>query len=291
MFTLPAAAQLHLARESRRITICGEIYKTDGTVLRCTQHDEDVEIESGDFEGIYYATQAVTGSAVKAGSDLSVDNMEIEGVIADSLDFGGFSVADIEAGLFNRAPFQTFLCQWDNPSAWQKPIRRGFLGKISRTAEGQFTAEWRGLLQLMQQNVGRTYSETCDVVRFGDARCALNVDALEQDGTVTAVTSRRLFDLDTAAHTFGYFDLGEVLGLTGANAGIRRLIKREVAGSPAGAIETWDSFPYNIQVGDTFRLRPGCDRRFETCQGFANTLNFRGHGRWIPGIPNIIRAP
>lgn len=294
MLILPTEAQLHFARENRRLTVCGVIYKNDGSSILCTQHDEDIEIDYGDLEGYYSRVVAVDASNVKSNSDMSVDNMEISG-FTDLLSFG-FNVDDMEAGLFSNAPFQTFMCQWDDPNAWQRVLRRGYLGEIKRTAEGQFQVEWRGLFQPLQQMVGRTLSERCDVKRFGDLRCKKDVDALVITGTVSAVTSNRLFevalDSPTPGNTQGYFTLGEVAWLTGYNAGYdRQQIKREQTGSPITEIELWEEMPNNVDVGDQLALRPGCNRTFEMCQFWDNIVNFRGHGRWIPGIPSIIRAP
>lgn len=296
MLILPTAAQLHLARENRRLTICGVIEKNDGTFIRCTQHDEDIDVETGDLEGDYLSVVSVTASDTKSTSDLSVDNLEISSYTNDNLNFGGFHFADIEAGLFANAPFQTFMCQWDDPTAWQKIIRRGFLGEIKRTAEGQFQAEWRGLLQPLQQMMGRTHGERCDVKRFGDARCKLDVDALEITGTLVDVTSDRMFEIemDTPAPDFDeYWTLGEATWVSGDNTGYsRQQIKRDIRITGSHVIELWESMPNLIEVGDRVRLRPGCDRIFETCRDrWANTLNNRAHGRLIPGIPNIIRAP
>lgn len=291
---LPAAATLHLGRYSRRLTICGVIEKKDGSIVRCTQHDDDLEIDSGDLEGVYLTTAAITGSDLKSGSDLSPDNMEISGFISDASVFTGFSVGDIEAGLFDRAPFQTFLCQWDDAGAWQKVLRRGFLGEISRTAEGQFQCEWRGLLQNYQQLIGRVYGERCDVVDFGDARCTIDVEAITVTATVTAVTSRRRFDATLSPgdpHGTDYFDLGRATFTTGANAGYFRQVKRGAVDGTNGHIDVWESFPFDIEIGDQYRLRPGCDRTKTRCQFFDNMPNFRGHGLWIPGVPSIIRAP
>lgn len=296
MLTLPTAAQIHLARENRRLTVCGLIEKNDGTTILCTQHDEDIEIEDGDLAGVYWSNIAVSASDVKGGSDLSVDNLEISSHFNDGLNFGGFTADDIEAGLLANAPFQTFMCQWDAPNSWQKIIRRGFLGEIKRTAEGQFQAEWRGILQPLQQVMGRTFGERCDVKRFGDARCKLDVDALELDGTVADVTSDFMFEveLDTPAPALeDYFSLGEATWLTGYNAGYtRQQIKRDIAITGGHVIQLWETMPNEIAIGDRVRLRPGCDRIFATCRDrWNNSVNHRGPGLLIPGVPNIIRAP
>lgn len=294
MLVLGPLAEIHLGRESRRLTICGVVYKNDGTTIRCTQHDEDIEIDTGDVAGTYYSAVPVTGSDLKSAADLSADNMEIAGHMTDSLAFSGFTAADVEAGEFDSAPFETFLCQWDDANAWQKTLRRGYLGEIKRTAEGAFQAEWRGLLQVLAQTIGRTYSETCDVERFGDTRCGLDITPFIVAGTVAAVTSRRRFDVTFDAPVLqaaGYFDLGELLFIDGLNINRRKQVKRDSVAGTLGQFELWENLPKDVQVGDRVNARPACDRRFETCQFWNNTVNFRGHGRWMPGIPNIIRAP
>lgn len=295
MIILPDAAALHFARESRRITICGVITKNDQTVVRCTQSDIDIKIDSGDLAGTYFSTTAVTASDMVSASDLSVDNLEITGGLQDGMSFTGFSAQDVEAGLFKNAPFQMFACQWDNPTAWQKITRRGYMGQITRTSEGAFTGEWRGLTQLLSQNIGRSAGENCDVFRFGDKRCKLNVPALTGTAVVTQAIDRRTF---MAAISWpgaftppaGYADLGELQFTTGQNSPYLTQVMSGASGSPA-AIQLWEELPYDVRVGDAFRISPGCDRRFETCQFFSNTVNFRGPGRNAPGIPKIIRAP
>lgn len=296
MLTLNADALAHLAQESRRLTVCGKITKADASVLRCTQFDDDIHVASGALAGTYLSTAAVTGSDVIASSDLSSDNLEIQGIFAtmpaDSFGFTGFTVADVVAGLFRNAVFTLFICQWDNPSAWQKILRTGQLGQISRTAEGSFTAEWRGLAQQLQQNIGRVYSELCDVVNFCDARCGLAAVDFTFGFTVTSVVNRRSFvpSISGAPSPALNFDLGKVKFLSGANNGYTKQIKLGHSDS-AGTVETWEPFPHDIAPGDAGTIMAGCNRLFSTCKGYGNTDNFRGHGFWIPGMPKIIRAP
>lgn len=296
--TLTPEALEHLRGEVRRLTVCGVITKRDGSTVRCTQHDEDIVITTGQFAGTYLTTTAVGTSDIKSNSDMSVDNLEVTGVISDDLQFTGFSVDDIEAGLFNNAPFTMFICQWDNPSLWQKITKRGFLGEIKRNSEQAFSCEWRGLTQPLQQTIGRTYGERCDVIRFGDERCKLNRDEYSAGFTVTAVTSRKDFTGSFSVGSpgaivpaTGLFDLGEITFQSGQNAGFLLQIKRDSVNGTLGHLELWDQMPYDVQVGDVAIVTAGCDRRWETCKDFGNQKNFRGHGRLCPGIQKIIRAP
>lgn len=297
MLTLPTQAQLDLARESRRLVVSGVVYKNDGSTLRCTQSDQDLAVNSGDLAGLYVAINAVTTSDMTNGSDLSVDNLEISGsLMAPGMSFSGFTAQDIEAGLFDTAPFEMFLCDWSHPSAWQKICRRGYLGQITRSSEGQFQAEWRGLTQLLAQNIGQSADENCNVVRFGDSRCKINRALFTGTGVVTGVTSRSIFQTTITwpggAKPAGFADLGELQFTTGQNAPYLVQVRDDDFGSSAGQIQLWEGLPYDVSPGDNFAVVAGCDRLFETCVGkFNNVLNFRGHGHWSPGIPAIIRAP
>lgn len=298
MLNLPGPALAHLASENRRLTVCGTITKSDGSVLRCTQFDEDIEITGGAHDGVYFSTAAVTASDVVSTSDMAVNNLEMHGVFADApnsdaFGFTGFTVADVVGGLFRNSTFTLFICQWDNPSAWQKVIETGNIGAITRTAEGTFVAEWRGLTQKLQQNIGRVYAELCDVKDFCDSRCKLNIADFSFLCTVGVdVASRREFKV-VITGTFPSdpttFDLGKITFNSGANDGYVRQIKRQ--NNDNGELELWEELPFDLVTGDTGVIVQGCDRRFVTCQKFNNWVNFRGHGLWIPGLPKIIRAP
>lgn len=49
--------------------------------------------------------------------------------------------------------------------------------------------------------------------------------------------------------------------------------------------------PFPVEVGDKFRVYPGCDKRSETCSAkFANILNFRGEP-FVPGNDEVTYYP
>lgn len=297
MLVIPNASA-YLKNESRRLTVCGIIEKANGDIIRCTQHDRRLKIVGGDYAGVYESTASVTASDIKSANDMSVDNLETSGAVADAnFNITGISAADIIAGQFRSAPFQLFLTRWDDPSSWQKPIRRGYLGNITRTAEGGYNAEWRGIMQILSQNVGRTYGENCDVVRFGDARCKFDVSTVTFTGTVSSAISRKewILSLDGIAcppeQAAGFFETGELTFTSGANAGYTKQVKRDSIGGDLEHVQIWESLPYDAEPSDTVSIIAGCNRTWGRCQFWGNTINFRGPGRWIPGIPKIIRAP
>lgn len=294
----------HILIPVTSLAICWRIVKKNGEVILGTDHDRDIPITvtdigqdlgspEFDLTGVYSAAAGITGSDIKSNADMSVDNMEVSGAIDMLIDI---SVADIESGLLDSARVTTFRVNWQDPDDFQDIMRHGFLGEIGRNAEGGYRTEVRGLAQVLQQTIGRTCGDRCDVAEFGDARCKLNVPALTVTGTVTAVTSRRRFDatlsLGSPTPANGYFTLGKLTMTSGANTGFIRQVKNDAEGGTLGHISTWEVFPLNVAIGDTFTLAPGCDRRYQTCRDVHdNLINFRGPGIFVPGMDEIIRAP
>jgi uncharacterized phage protein (TIGR02218 family) len=309
--TYSTAYAAHLQQPVTTLAICWRITKRDGSVILGTDHDRNIPITvmnigvpidsppSIDLVGVYLARAGITGSDIKSSSDMSVDNMEVRGALQPTPDMQIFdlTVADIESGLLDDAQVTTFRVNWQDPDDFQEVLRYGFLGEIVRTAEGQYTTEVRGLTQVLQQTLGRTCGERCDVRRFGDERCKFPVEAHTVSGTVTAVTSRRRFNttlniFDSSAPESPYFRLGRLTWLTGDNVGFPGRVKLDNVGDVLGNLEMAEEFPYTIEVGDTFELEPGCDRSYETCRDVHdNLINFRGPGIFCPGPDEIIRAP
>jgi hypothetical protein len=254
----------HIAQDLTTLAVCWRVTRTDGVMILGTEHDRDIEIgldsPSHPYTGTYLARAGITGSNVRSSSDMSVDNLEIEGAVNNGdLSLVDLSAADIEAGLLDDADVVLFLVNWEAPDDGQIVLRTGTLGEIHRTAEGQYRTELRGLAQKLTQQLLRTYGPSCDA-ELGDTRCGISLGALTVTGVVTAVTSNRAFSATIAS------------------------------GSPqtSCALTLYLPMPYDIEVGDTFTIRPGCDKSAVMCkERFANLVNFRGHGFWVPGTAAI----
>ncbi len=294
----PAALLAHLRGEQRTTALLWAIEKRDGTFIRGTEHDRAITIpdiaDANGAEGTYSAMAQITASQLRQTSDLSVDNLEVQGAMPSSpLSRVDVNREDLEAGLLRNAPFQLWLCNWADPSMGAGLVKRGYLGDIQRDTDGAYTTEARGLLQTLQQTIGRTYSVDCAVRQFGDEECKVDVAALTVTGTVTSVATRRRFNATlTGGRDAGYFRLGTLTFQTGDNAGYAREVKRDDEDDVAGHISVWDQFPAAVEVGDTFTLAPDCDRLLTTCRDkYANLLNFRGYGIFVEGIDAMMKGP
>jgi uncharacterized phage protein (TIGR02218 family) len=295
----------HIRQSVTTLAVCWKIVKKDGTEILGTNHDRNIAIASTSIgvdvpswfslQGTYLAVSGVTGSDVVSGSDMSVDNMDVSGAVqsGDLTITRDITVRDIESGLLDGALVTTFIVNWQNPNDFQNVIRHGTLGNLPRDSDGQYKTEIRGLMQQLQQMIGRTSGDRCDVAEFGDARCKFDVPAATRTAAVTAVTSQRLFVATVSSSAIPrFFVLGKVKWLTGENSGFVGQVKEDTGAGTSRTLQIYEPFPFDINVGDTFSVSPGCDRRYETCRDvFNNLVNFRGPGIFTPGLDQIMRAP
>ena len=280
MKTISPALQAHLDTGTTTLAWCWRIRRADGLTLGFTDHDRTLA-----FDGTAFEPEAgFTASEIRAGSDLSVDAQEAEGVLSSDR----ISETDILDGRWDGAEVEVWRVNWADP-AQRVLMRRGSLGEIRR-GRVAFVAEVRSLAHVLDQSVGRTFQAFCDA-RLGDARCRVDLDRSEFRGTGTVTEARRdraftATGLDGFAT--GWFVHGALEWATGANAGRRA----EVAGHSAGAevILTLAAAPLRgIAPGDAFTVTAGCDKQLGTCAAkFANVPNFRGFPH-IPGQDAVLR--
>jgi uncharacterized phage protein (TIGR02218 family) len=290
--SIPAGLLANAQAEVATLALCWRITRQDAVLILGTESDEDVVVPSGALAGTYLAKAGITGSSVRSTSDLAVDNLEVQGSVLDDITVVDLNAADIEAGLFDLAEVILFAVNWAAPSE-QVILRKGNIGAVERTAEGQYRTELRGLFQLYQQQILRTYGVMCDA-ELGDARCGVGLTGYTITGTVTAVTSRRRFDSLFAASPMpaaGEYTGGLLTFTTGPNAGYSREVKEDAVGSTVGDLEISEMFPVLPEIGDEFTLSAGCDKAYATCKDrFNNLLNFRGHGHFVPGQNELIKV-
>lgn len=284
----------HLRGEVTTLCLCWIITKKNGDQIFGTDHDVDVKIDSGDLAGTYLAGANVTGSDVASSSDMSVDNTEVDGSFSDNILIPDLTVEDVRAGLFSNVPVTLFFTNWQAPNDGQCYMRSGFLGQLTWDSNNTYKTEIRGLTQLLSQTVVDTYSVPCNVKKFGDFRCKVDVAALTHDVTVSAVTNRKVFTVGlvgSPALPVGMYNTGTLVGVTGANAGFTRQIKNDNVGGTHGQMQLFDAFPEDVAPGDVFAAAPGCDRTMTACKFYGSVPNYRGYGIFIPGIDAMLLGP
>lgn len=305
MKTIPPLLLADLKADCTTLAWCWTIEMANGVIIRGTEHDRDIEIPaSGDspgdkYAGVYQALANVTMSDLSSNTDLSVDNMEVSGAFPDKTDDSpqyatviDVTAADIEDGLLDQAPVTVICLNWAAPDHGYFIPGGGTLGQISRTTDGNYTTEVRGITQQLQQIIIRTLSETCDA-QFGDARCKFAVPQVT--GTVTVSTGDRqqfevALDLPSPPGT-QFYVAGKLQFTSGANTGLVRVVKLDPLKN-GGIIEFWEPFPNAVADDDAFVLSGGCDLTRPTCRDiWDNMPNFRGRGLFVPGVLALTAGP
>jgi uncharacterized phage protein (TIGR02218 family) len=241
---------------------CWRIARQDGVVMGFTSYDQDIT-----FNGVTY--KACTGfapTAVSTSNDMSVDNLDSEGILTDD----GITAEDLRAGVYNNARIEIFLVNYKNLKDEVFMVRRGTIGEVKYGKNG-FTAAIRGLMQAYQAKAGKTCQKGCRTF-LGSTLCKIDLSAYTINGSVTTVNSAATFGTDTTQPD-SYFDYGVITWLTGKNAGLSQDVKHSAS---IGTICLFMPMPFTPALGDTFKIVAGCDGNASTCKTrFGNLVNFR----------------
>jgi uncharacterized phage protein (TIGR02218 family) len=281
MKQLGPALQAHLIEGTTTLAWCWRITRADGVSFGFTDHDRPLSFEGTDFE----PESGFTASEVRAGSDLSVDAQDAEGVLSSDR----IIETDILDGRWDNAEVELWRVNWADPGQ-RVLLRRGAIGQVRR-GRVAFVAEVRSLAHVLGQTVGRTFQAGCDAT-LGDSRCGVNLEAAAFRGTgaVTDILRDRAFTA-SGLGTFaaGWFAHGTVEWTSGANAGRRAEVLSHDVVDGLAILTLLEAPVRPIAEGDSFIARAGCDKRLATCSAkFANVANFRGFPH-IPGQDTILR--
>ncbi len=276
MKTITTGLKNHLQGEVLTLATCWKLTRRDATVMGFTDHDRDLGVD-----GVTYrAATGFTPTAVASSASLSVDNLDIEGMLhSDTI-----TEEDLMAGLYDHAEIEVFMLNYADMASGRIPLRVGWLGEV--TFDGtRFIAEVRGLTQRLSQRVGELYSPSCRA-DLGDARCKVNLAGRTFTGTITGVTSRSVVHDTARTEDSGVFSFGTLRFVSGGNNGLTREIKYYTPGT----MTVFLPYPYDIEAGDIYIITEGCDKTFETCiSRFDNAVNFRGEPH-VPGLDRLLET-
>ena len=281
MKQLDPALQAHLDDGTTTLAWCWRITRADGVAFGFTDHDRVLVFAGTEFE----PESGFAASEIRAGSDLSVDAQDAEGVLSSDR----ITETDILDGRWDAAEVELWRVNWADTSQ-RVLMRRGAVGQIRR-GRMAFVAEIRSLSHVLGQTVGRTFQAGCDA-GLGDARCGVDLDdpAYKGNGTVIDLLRDRAFTASgLAGFSAGWFSFGTIEWTSGANAGRRAEVLAHDLVDGIAVLTLLEAPVRAIAEGDGFIIRAGCDKRIETCSAkFSNVANFRGFPH-IPGQDTILR--
>lgn len=154
-------------------------------------------------------------------------------------------------------------------------LKKGELGNI-RPQNSKYELELKSHANKFDQDLTRRDSIGCVARELGDKYCQVVLGDYEQAGSVTGLVSNRAF-IDTAiVEADRYFMLGQLEWTSGNNQYLKVPIKNNVLSTKR--IELYFDLPFDIQIGDDYKIWPGCQRRYqEDCiEKFNNAIHFQG---------------
>ena len=291
---IPAALQAHLLLSATTTCRLLKISLRSGVVFGITTLDRDVEYDDGDGYLTYVATNGFDPSAFSADVGYSVDNSEGYALISD--DIAGVTVEMVEAGELDDAQWVCYLVNFDDLSMGHLVLDAGDLGEV-RTKYGMvWIPELLSYVMRLRQPVGSVWSIRCRAI-FGtpagsQTGCGIDLTPLWVEGSVVSVgaESNRTFDGDAITATGGVSPLpGRLQWLTGDNAG-REFATEDIDNETVSLVEPTG---YPIQIGDTYRIRPDCGKRYrEDCiDTWDNGVNFKGEPLIPVGDASQVQTP
>lgn len=261
----------------------------------------------------FYSTPGITPTQVEQVLD-EPTNVELTGIYQSGI----FEQEDVRAGKWNFATIEVFTASWDHPEYGELVHGKCKMGEV-KDYQTFFTAEARGYLNLLSQDVNKVTSRFCRVKVFGDAECGKDLnDTVELDGveyeiTQTAIDGNPLggdswnsFIFDTSAFTGNVpadsdalalvanrYRNGKLTALDGPNAGVSREIAaafEATGGHPFLQVDLKRAFPFIVDTTTSFTLIMGCDRTVEDCIVYENIVNRRAEDH-IPTVESVHQVP
>lgn len=278
MRAIPAELSARLATGVTTLCTIWRVIRRDAAVFGFTDHDRAISVGGVAYEPL----SGVLAGAMEKASDLSVDTASAAGALSSA----AITADDLARGVWDGARVDIWRLDWTAPEL-KVHVFGGRLGEVKRGANA-FEAELRGLQAQLNAPVGRVFSRFCDA-DVGDARCGvvLSTSAYRGFGEVTAILSNVAFTASgLEAFASSWFTDGRIAWDLGGAADVAA--HRQSA--DGATIELFDASP-ELELGATFQISAGCDKRLATCRAkFANAVNFRGFPH-MPGNDVIQSGP
>ena len=274
MKTVSAGLDTHLAGVSTTLAYGVKATRTDGEIFAYTTHDRSVSVSGTTYE------PGFTRTAIESSSELAVDNLDIEGAFESN----EITEDDIRAGLWDHCDIRLVMFNWADTSQGVLKERRGWLGEITG-GRIKFRAELRGLLQKLQQEIGRLVGP-CPW-QVGGTECGVRLNPPAWTAT-TAYTVRQVYDAKTGSVVRPVAQNGRHFKCTtaGTSGGSEPSWNLTVGGTTADGSVTWTTI---LAYTHTITITGGTDNRV-FADSALDALNFSdnwwadGTLAWLTGL-------
>lgn len=152
--------------------VYGSTVQVEATYTSGSQFDYFIGLVVMGVDSLTYSpVQGFSPTAIESKDDMSVDNMEVQGIFNSE----SITIADLRAGKFDFATFEMFVVNYNDITQGQINLRTGNFGEVVSSPQGWFKVELRGMTQLLQQLIIELYGPECRA-DLGDFRCTVPID-------------------------------------------------------------------------------------------------------------------
>lgn len=248
-----------------------------GTTLRWCTADKDITTLDG---RTFVRGPIIERSKLRLARGLQVDEMSLSLFVGEGLSVAAVPILHFaRRGGFDGAGVSLEWAYFDVDGTLKGHVLR-FTGNTgpAEIERGAIYVTVRSELAGLNVPIPRESYQPACLNQVYDARCKVLKSAYTVSGSVTGTNGMATWLQSELAQADGYFDLGVLKFTSGANNGVTRTVKAFANGAfqfanPLGEVPA---------IGDTFTVRPGCDRRKSTCETkFNNVVHFRG----FPFVP------
>lgn len=282
---LHASLQAKLNSGTTNLCHIVTITRKDGQVFRYTDLDIDVTVSGN----LYESSNSFQVSAITSSSNNGIQSTNCNIFFSAS----GFTEIDTVRGAYDYAAVEFAVVDYIHPEWGKVILLTGKMSSINGTNRKQGQFEMNGILSIADQKIGEYYSSECRA-NLADVRCKVPLVDVQGTGAITGALSNSFFYAILAGPNpiDGLYNNGVITFTSGLNLGVSMEIISQLhnLAGPANELKLFLSLalPNNVQVGDTFDIVSGCDKRPITCKNkFDNIVNFRGEP-FVPGSNYIM---
>ena len=240
----------------------------NGTILCFTDLDHDLSYNLESYltaEGFsipsvtgsglqtYQAKTSYTRTDIASNSDLTVDNMELDGMIlAPSI-----TEADLHAGLWDFASYVVFMVNYSDLSNTMGALilRVGNLGEVT-LERNSFKSELRGLSQAYSRVFGELTQPGCRAV-LGDVRCKVPLSPPTWAmGTVYAAVSHGDASIGSIVKPSVYNQYNFLCTTTGTSGGSEPSWNLTIGGTTSDGSVVWTTVYARTAVSSITGVNP-----------------------------------
>ncbi|ARB14312.1 gene transfer agent FAD/FMN-containing dehydrogenase [Caulobacter phage Ccr5] len=166
MKSVPEDLMAHLQEEVTTLATCITIVRQDGKAFFMTDHDRPIKFENQ----TYVPYDSYQRTSILMSSELEVDTADITAFLTSN----GVTRDDVASGLFDYAAIKVQLLNYERPEDGATLLRKGTFGEVTMNQDETFSAEIRGMTQVLTYRVGETYAPECRA-DLGDRRCKIGL--------------------------------------------------------------------------------------------------------------------